>query len=209
MLQVQGDPGRAALVDVHEHDLGEDVGVGEPHRRDHPHVARAHDDDAAGAPASLRGAPPERPAGSGAPRRKSAGDGGRMERTVPPGSEIGRRRHRRRGPRRPVARVRIRDRHAELAGPLPGERRDDVLRPDPERGTARGSGVDVGGAPDGAHRGDSWPVISSNAATAASRADATSLSVPERNIRPKRPTARSSMTVIAAAFSASLAATAM
>ena len=42
--------------------------------------------------------------------------------------------------------------------------------------------------------------------TAASRAVATSLSVPDRNVRPNRPTARISTTLIVAAFSASLAA---
>ena len=50
------------------------------------------------------------------------------------------------------------------------------------------------------------PSICSSADTAASRAVCTSLSLPERNTRPNRPTARTSTMVMLAAFSASLAA---
>src|SRR6202012_2303781 len=50
------------------------------------------------------------------------------------------------------------------------------------------------------------PSSCSRAYTAASRAVWTSLSVPDRNTRPKRPTARTSTIVMLAAFSASLAA---
>jgi hypothetical protein len=111
------------------------------------------------------------------------------------------------GHRRGSTRGRHDDLHPQLAGPFPRQWRHEVARPDLKDPDARGS-VDIGG-PDDGHDAASRPCIPSSAPTAASRAVCTSLSVPERNMRPNRPTARSSITVMFAAFSASFAAIAM
>src|SRR5687768_16227270 len=92
------------------------------------------------------------------------------------------------------------DGDAELGGPLPGQWGDEVTGTDDDPAGGH-CGLDLAPADD-AHSTSSG----TRAATAASRAVSTSDSLPERNTRPKRPTARISTTSMLAAFLASLAA---
>lgn len=89
---------------------------------------------------------------------------------------------------------------AELPGPISGQRRQAIPCGEDQLATC---GFDVCGSQ---HAGHHLPSSCSMQAMAAVAAACTSLSVPEMNNRPNRPSARTSTMLMSAAFSASLAA---